>query len=430
MILFDNKMWIICIRMAESNISVNFKKKDKKIYLESLTDGDKEIKFTTEIPILKISGDGKYDKGQDFDRNMNKILKNDTAITEEEEQENHVIEHENKNVGSSQSGVKAESRVEGFIPNDEEVEKDIIQKIITFITNKDINKNLIGEKLLSIEEPIKISTENVLYNIKNLSTNGNSIGTNENALIVYEPNTLIENKGKIVNTIKNEFENHVFTVNNDLQNIFNENIRAELYDEIFNIIKTDFEKVNSGENKSNENEISQNNVCNEKFKEYYNIINNLDCKKDKKELDKDIKKILFKVHPDKHTDCNNEATRASQALSEKKLSCIAEQELNNKKGRIVLDINKPGENKPGEEIQNLVAQDEEHNKNALVVFENKDIASMKGPSSVLKDVESNIQGGKKNRTKKATKAGKKKTKRVRFVITKKGRKNKKNRTRR
>lgn len=44
------------------------------------------------------------------------------------------------------------------------------------------------------------------------------------------------------------------------------------------------------------------------------------------------------------------------------------------------------------------------------------------------------EGGKKKsrntKTKKSTKAGKKKTKRVRFVITKKGRKNKKNRTRR
>jgi hypothetical protein len=39
-------------------------------------------------------------------------------------------------------------------------------------------------------------------------------------------------------------------------------------------------------------------------------------------------------------------------------------------------------------------------------------------------------GGKKNRTKKRTKAGKKKSKKVRFVMTKKGRKNKKNRTRR
>ena len=51
-------------------------------------------------------------------------------------------------------------------------------------------------------------------------------------------------------------------------------------------------------------------------------------------------------------------------------------------------------------------------------------------NKLFKQRQEGIQGGKKNRTKKSTKAGKKKTKRVRFVMTKKGRKNKKNRTRR
>ena len=51
-------------------------------------------------------------------------------------------------------------------------------------------------------------------------------------------------------------------------------------------------------------------------------------------------------------------------------------------------------------------------------------------NKLFKQRQQDIQGGKKNRTKKSIKAGKKKSKKVRFVMTKKGRKNKKNRTRR
>jgi len=83
------------------------------------------------------------------------------------------------------------------------------------------------------------------------------------------------------------------------------------------------------------------------------------------------------------------------------------------------------------------AEEEQKKKEQLINEPEK--KEIKKPMSLIDELKNNklfkqrqqdIQGGKKNRTKKSIKAGKKKSKKVRFVMTKKGRKNKKNRTRR
>ena len=394
-----------------NNITINFKKDNNNIYLEGLNDGGKDIEVNTDIPILNISVDGEYAKVGNFDNEINKILNKDTEKEKLEIEETDGPDIETDNIDNRQALVPTESGVgEGFIPNDNEVEKDISQKIITFITNKDINKNLIGEKLLSIEEPIKIFTEKVLDNIKNLSKNGNSTGTSESALIVYEPNTLIENKYEIVNTIKDEFENNVFTVNQDLKNIFGENSRAGLYDEIFNIIITDFEKVNSGETESNKNVEG----CSDEFTTTKKAIE----ERFKELIKKDFKQV------NKETDCKNVDKKEYRDYSlkvsqDKNPDCIAaketQQNLNNIKSVCLDAVGNGDENAVGNGDENAIGNGDGH---AI------------GNGNLITEGTEGTEGGKKNRTKKRTKAGKKKSKKVRFVMTKKGRKNKKNRTRR
>ena len=477
-----------------NNINVNFvKKDDNNIYLESLNDGGKNIKVDTEIPILNISDNGEYAKVGNFDNEINKILNKDTEKEKLEIEKIVVPYTETVNIDDSQALVPAESGVgEGFIPNDNEVANNISQKIITFITNKDINKNLTGEKLLNIQVPIKIFTEKVLDNIKKLSKNGNSTGTSESALIVYEPNTLIENRNKIVNTIKDEFENNVFTVNQDLKNIFDENSRAQLYDEILNIFKTDFEKVNSGETEINKNVegcsdefTTTKKVIEDRFKEL--------IKKDFKQVNKDtdcknVNKTEFrdyslKVSQDKNPNCIA-AKEMQQNLNNIKSVCIDAigngdenaigneigngdenaigneignvdnnaigneignvdnelHELNEKRKEIFLNIKKyDNENIPA--VSKYIETANQYNVNTLTEYKKNNIVGMKENIkkmeeiyNLLPDVVQKTKGGNKKstnaKTKKSIKAGKKKSKKVRFVMTKKGRKNKKNRTRR
>ena len=429
MILFDNKMWIIYIRMSESNISVNFRKDNEKIYLESLTDGDKEIEVNKGIPILNINSDGKYVKGDNFQENMNNILNKDNdVIEEEEEQEYDVIEDENKNVGSSQYVVKAEKEEEGFIPNNEE----LVKKIEEIVTEYSINKNLNAENLLTIKNKIPQLITDVENNIKNI---GNT-ETTETALSLYSPDVITEYKNGIVDNIEQNFEK--ILVNKPLLDVFDKNTRTNIAEKIYDEISKKFVhnelvKYNGDTTSDTTQNIEIKNNCSNIETEKF--IKDMDCNKE------NIKTLIKKYHPDQYnnSECKNEANTAAQALIEKRKTCKNKQQLDNlndKREELFLDINKYKYNTE-QVIKNLVALGEKHNKNALDAFNNKDIDSMeqhieymKVLPSKLKDVESKIKGGKKNRTKKATKAGKKKTKRVRFVMTKKGRKNKKNRTRR
>jgi len=92
-----------------------------------------------------------------------------------------------------------------------------------------------------------------------------------------------------------------------------------------------------------------------------------------------------------------------------------------------------------EEDEKKRQQAEEEKKKKEQPINEPEKKEIKKPISLIDELKNNklfkqrqevIQGGKKNRTKKSIKAGKKKSKKVRFVMTKKGRKNKKNRTRR
>lgn len=455
-----------------SNITVNFvKKNDNNIYLESLIDDGKVIKGPQNIALMKIEN-GEYAKVDNFDSQINNILNKDTDTEKLEIEETVVPDIETDNIDNSQALVPAKSGVgEGFIPNDNEVAKNISQKIITFITNKDINKNLTGEQLLNIQEPIKNFSENILTYINNLSKNGNSTGTSESALIVYEPNTLIENKGEIVNTIKDEFENNVFTVNEDLLKIFDENSKTELYDEIFNIIRTDFEKVNSGETEINKNVegcsdefTTTKKVIEDRFKElikkdFKQVNKDTDCKNvDKKEY----RDYSLKVSQDKNPNCIA-AKETQQNLNNIKSVCLDDNneignvdnnaigneignvdneldELNEKRKEIFLNIKEyDNENIPA--VSKYIETANQYNVNTLTEYEKNNIVGMKENIkkmeeiyNLLPDVVQKTKGGNKKstnaKTKKSIKAGKKKSKKVRFVITKKGRKNKKNRTRR
>ena len=71
MILFDNKMWIIYIRMSDSNISVNFVKEKGNIYLNSIDENGNTIEYTNnKIPLLNIGQNGIYTKVEDVDLNQ------------------------------------------------------------------------------------------------------------------------------------------------------------------------------------------------------------------------------------------------------------------------------------------------------------------------------------------------------------------------
>lgn len=447
--------------MSESNISVNFRKENKNIYLESLNDGGKEIEVNKEIPILNISDDGKYDKDEKFEDNMNKILNKDTDInvepiveTETDQSvtsDNEIEKLKNEIPVESQSGIG-----NSFIKNDEE----LVKKIEEIVTKNSINKNLNAEHLLTIKTQIPQLITDVENNIKNI---GNT-ETTETALTLYSPDLITEYKNGIVDNIEQNFEK--ILVNKQLLDEFDKNtitnIAQKIYDEISKkFVHNELVKYNGDTTSDTTQNIEMPTACSQKY-ETEEFIKKRDCN------DKELLKLMTKYHPDKpeNKECINESQAAFQAVSNKRETCKNETQinqpeidsevktilnsnevvnennsneldiLNEERKELFSDINKYKDNTE-QAIKNLVALGEEHNKKALAAFNNNDIASMeqhieymKGLPSDLKNVESKIKGGKKNKTKKATKAGKKKTKRVRFVMTKKGRKNKKNRTRR
>jgi len=136
-----------------------------------------------------------------------------------------------------------------------------------------------------------------------------------------------------------------------------------------------------------ETEAPSTNKCDQTFNEYNDKINDIDCNTFKK---KDFKKLALKVHPDKNPDCGDASKKSFQLLNNKQEQC---------------------ENQSG----------------------NSSEANKESDESKLLGDGKDSNGGKKNKTKKSKKGGKQKTKRVRFIITRKGRKNnqnKKNKTRR
>ena len=96
--------------------------------------------------------------------------------------------------------------------------------------------------------------------------------------------------------------------------------------------------------------------------------------------------MASKVHPDKNPNCGDASTDTMKKLNNKKQEC-----------------------------------EKQSNKSSL---------NTEAQPEALKELQDATTGGKKNRTKKSKKGGNKKTKRVRFIMTRKGRKNRKNKTRR
>jgi hypothetical protein len=124
------------------------------------------------------------------------------------------------------------------------------------------------------------------------------------------------------------------------------------------------------------------NECQDKFNVYNNEIASADCNT----LNKNFKKLASKVHPDKNPNCGDASTDTMKKLNNKKQEC-----------------------------------EKQSNKSSL---------NTEAQPEALKELQDATTGGKKNRTKKSKKGGNKKTKRVRFIMTRKGRKNRKNKTRR
>ena len=446
-----------------SNISVNFLKENGNIYLESLTDDGKVIKGPKNIALMKIEN-GEYAKVENFDIQISNIL---NKVTDTEKEDIPTVKSEISNVESDipnvESGIKTniqdnsqansqansqdlvttESGVrEGLKERDNEVANNLSQEIFKFITKRYIKENLRGQQLLNIQKPINIFTEKFVDVFKKLYKNGNSTGTSNSALIVYKEPLDIFNKNeqKIVNNTKDELENIVLTLNPHLKDIFGEINRAEFSDELLNTIRTYYEKGNSGETESIENLKG----CSEKFKtakediekRFEKLINNKfktdDIASDCKNIDrKKYQRYLLAVAGDKNPGCIA-ATKTHQNLNNIYEVC-SDNNSNNKER--VLSI----ENGNNTNTNNNNNSNTNNNNNSKIIRIHND--NDDDDDDPLSDDEyDNKEGGKKKNTKTkkskkvrfvmTKKRGKKKSKKVRFVMTKKGRKNKKNRTRR
>jgi len=216
--------------------------------------------------------------------------------------------------------------------------------------------------------------------------NGNSTRTIENDLIRYEPNTLIENK------IKEELENKAFTVDTNFLKEFDERRKKKMDDKKINdLIRTDNKKrvlsIENG-NHANTNTNTNNDGNNSNTNTNTNTTNTTTNNNNK------IKKI-------EEDDTDNNVKRIEEDDTDKKKT---------KFSRLSKFINIFRPKKKG----------------TSKITEIDNVKRIDGGN------DNDDNGGKKKntKTKKRTKAGKKKSKKVRFVMTKKGRKNKKNRTRR
>ena len=238
------------------------------------------------------------------------------------------------------------------------------------VENPDLNDIITS----SVEEQMEINKENVddnfdfsdVYNTTNEEVVGNPLIRRE------ETKLPVETSNELVVTPTAETSNElVVTPTAETSNEVVVPPTAETSNEV--VVPSSTETSNelvvpsSTEGESNE--------CEEKFNEYNNEIATADCNTilDKKQLND----LRIKVHPDKNVDCPDASIKSFQLLTNKKEQCE----------------------------QNI-------NEQSVVEKDNK------------------LLGGKKNRTKKSKKGGKKKTKRVRFIMTRKGRKNRKNKTRR
>ena len=270
------------------NISVNFKKENGNIVLESIDDNGEKTPYTSENPLLTVNDDGSYSKVENAD--LNEIIS--STVVEEP-----------------------------VTTDAENVEMEDVYK-----TDEDDEEKF-------VENPLKPPVEEEVKPVKP-----------ETEAAPTKPEEEVEPETEAASTKPEE------------------EVKPET-------------------------EVASTNECDQKFNEYNDKINDIDCNTFNK---KEFNKLALKVHPDKNPDCGDASTKSFQLLNNKQEQC---------------------ENQSG----------------------NSSEANKESDESKLLGDGKDSNGGKKNKTKKSKKGGKQKTKRVRFIMTRKGRKNnknKKNKTRR